>query len=356
MSKPVKDSKKPFMERWEELVDVTHCEAAPDLPSPTPPNCAPSVLDNDIARCLWHSLPQIKSRTEDDIRSEQRGRLREVVIRSLVDTPHHYYQGLHELLGVITLTAPEGDITQLATLTRRVVDRCLGPFCTRNMEQTEGYLHALHHVLVEETDHGNLTRLLEATGVAPDSHYALSWMVTWFAHVIDDIPKLQLIFTYLLETHCPTGIIFVCAALILLQEREIIARIFSEKDSWTSDDFGIVYAKMSSIPKWKAEPDGLGISSASTGELFSPVEVIRLAESLRLRWGNSAQRKIQDYLHEREEESLRQMTHPAARIDDSVLDVESTETSKPNRPVVALGAIVVALYSASFWYMDASLR
>jgi TBC1 domain family member 20 len=34
-----------------------------------------------------------------------------------------------------------------------------------------------------------------------ESHYSLSWIITWFSHVIDDVKIISRIFDFLLSSH-----------------------------------------------------------------------------------------------------------------------------------------------------------
>ena len=51
--------------------------------------------------------------------------------------------------------------------------------------------------------------------------YALSWILTWFSHDIDDIAKVQLVFDACLATH-PLFAVYITVAQILLSKRDLL--------------------------------------------------------------------------------------------------------------------------------------
>jgi hypothetical protein len=337
--------------RWREVMVASRegqpLDPAPESPSPIPDNAAPTVLACDIARCLWHSIdavvPANMSGNEDEennIRNRERERLSEIVVRSLSGTDHHYYQGLHELLSIVTLSAVGEHVNDIVPVTRNLVRTHLSPFCTRSLELTEAMLYAMHYVLVEETGGGRMVQMLEASGVAPESHYAISWLLTWFAHVTDDVPTLQKLFDFLLP-RSEKGIIFICAAAVLKQEAEVLNRAFADRDTTTIDDFGIVYATMSSLPRWTR--DGAGTSPL----LFKIDEITELAGKLYRRWSQLAEDKIQEFLSEKAKAARKQREHPRAGEVDSVGLPEPT--SRREQMKLVLGIACVLGYSALSW-------
>jgi hypothetical protein len=270
----------------------------PPVPDPIPENCCATVLAHDIARSLWHNLPIREGEDESAVREVQRRRLKEVVLRTLVDTPFHYYQGLHEILSVVTLLTPHTeDVEHLSAFCRTFVEVKLAPFCSSSLDYSTALLVGMHCIVKKETGDGLLTNLLEQSGVAPESHYALSWVITWFSHQIEEPALLHSIFEFLLREDHEMGIMALCAAIVLTNETHILQDIFEKKTQCDLEDYGPVFGGMSRLPTLIKD--------------ISPV--IRLAEKLTLRWRDAARKAVQQALQEKEEMKLKQSTHHMAK-------------------------------------------
>ena len=70
----------------------------------------------------------------------------------------------------------------------------------------------LTNKLLELIDY-DLFELVELIGGQPI--YALSWLLTWFSHNIDDLKKVQLVYDAILATHPLFGTYIIVAQLVI---------------------------------------------------------------------------------------------------------------------------------------------
>ncbi|XP_046843719.1 TBC1 domain family member 20-like isoform X2 [Xenia sp. Carnegie-2017] len=138
-----------------------------------------------------------------------------IIMRVLCRHPDlHYYQGYHDI--AVTLLLVNGE--DLATvLLEKISLHYLRDFMDRNMERTSQMLSFIHSI-IEEAD-GELELFLRRSDVG--HMFALSWFITWFAHVINDPVSIYRIFDLFLGTH-PLMPIYLGAALVIYFRQELL--------------------------------------------------------------------------------------------------------------------------------------
>lgn len=139
-----------------------------------------------------------------------------VIMRVLCRNPElHYYQGYHDV--AVTLLLVTGE--DLATaLLEQISLHQLRDFMDHNMERTNQML-ALIHAIIETAD-AELERFLRRSDVG--HMFALSWLITWFAHVINDPDTIFRVFDFFLGTH-PLMPIYLGAALVIANRSELLS-------------------------------------------------------------------------------------------------------------------------------------
>ena len=123
-----------------------------------------------------------------------------------------YVQGCHDVAGVLLLSlGPAQARLALAGLVR-------GPLrgCVQSSMEVPCALLGLLPRLLHEAD-GALGAALEAASPAQDAlpHYALPWLITWFAHSLDAFAVVQRLFDAFLLAH-PLLPLYASAALLTL--------------------------------------------------------------------------------------------------------------------------------------------
>ncbi|KAK7197204.1 TBC1 domain family member 20/GTPase [Novymonas esmeraldas] len=232
-----------------------------------PDNCQLRVVEADIARSLWTLYPQPAER------AERRWQLKNMLLRVLLHNPEqYYYQGLHELMGYVMHTLiPYMDREEVVSVCEGILMTRWRRFCTQQLKNSEAMLYAMHAVVAQEDP--PLAAALEWCGVGPESHYAVSWVITWFVHSTDSVAVLARLFDYFIADATGSAVIFVGAALVVSQRDVILGWILAAKgetaeagDTAGAGEDGVVlmarvYSQLSRLPTRVFESideDGLG--------------------------------------------------------------------------------------------------
>ncbi|CAD2215138.1 GTPase activating protein of Rab-like GTPase [Angomonas deanei] len=226
-----------------------------------PENCQAKVVDADIERSLWSLFPQ------ENERNEKRKMLKEIILRVLAHHPEcYYYQGLHELMGfVLYVTYPYTRYEKIVSLCEQLLLTRWWYYCERKLSSSEALLYAAHAVVVEVDP--KLAAQLETAGVGPESHYAVSWVITWYVHCLQNTTVLARLFDYFMVEEDGLNVIFFTAALVVWSKETIKTWITEAMEMVEGDEvavMGIAYSKLSGLPKTVLED----ISSEDLEELL----------------------------------------------------------------------------------------
>ncbi|TRM57891.1 rab-GTPase-TBC domain-containing protein [Schizophyllum amplum] len=145
----------------------------------------------------------------------------------------NYFQGYHDIISVLFLTLPEE--VCLSTAEKMSLHR-LRDSMGASLEPTLGLLRVTRNLLrVCDPPYADL---LERN--APLPFYALSNLLTLFAHDIPTLPLIQHVFDYLLCRE-PLAVVYLCAAVLLSRKDEV---------HWLEqeDEEGMMHSLLSSLP------------------------------------------------------------------------------------------------------------
>lgn len=121
--------------------------------------------------------------------------LTNIIMRVLVRNPDlHYYQGYHDV--AVTLLLVTGEDLATALLEQMSL-LPLRDFMEHTMEKTNKML-AFMHPIIEKAD-PELEEFLERSEVG--QVFALSWLITWFGHVLKDFDTIVRLFDFFFATH-----------------------------------------------------------------------------------------------------------------------------------------------------------
>eukprot|EP00045_Choanoeca_perplexa_P002933 m.27699 g.27699 ORF g.27699 m.27699 type:complete len:385 (+) comp11775_c0_seq2:189-1343(+) len=167
-------------------------------------------VELDVLRSLWRypeHCPDMERATV--LRNALRQRLSILVNAIFAAYPDlHYYQGFHDVVSVCMLTMEHDDAAALEVIKRLV--RChLKDYMAKDMKPTLERLK-LVLVLLQLKDPELAQHLLQA-GIEPS--FAISWVITWFAHEIENLDDLQRLFDFLLASH-PLMVLYLSAAVV----------------------------------------------------------------------------------------------------------------------------------------------
>ncbi|ESL08500.1 GTPase activating protein of Rab-like GTPase [Trypanosoma rangeli SC58] len=212
-----------------------------------PDNCASRVIHVDVQRSLWLLYPDPAKR------ETMRGELEKLLQRVLSNnTERHYYQGLHELMGFVMYVMEGASTDVVYAVCEKLLQVQWRSFSDKELRQSESMLFAVHAVLAREDE--ELAKELEECGVAPESHYAVGWLITWYAHVCEDDRVLARIFDFLVVHAYEHTIVLLTAALLLHERDRIMGYVQCAREVAAGLDDNLmimasVYKKLTQLPK-----------------------------------------------------------------------------------------------------------
>jgi len=171
-----------------------------------------AVIRWDLDRSLWNIETQGKKMTPR--RMTQKRQSLSTVIHGVMSAHQgnlHYYQGYHDVISVILLILGEEAVAFA------VAEQCSLTFLKKACEQdltAVGKLLNLVHSLLHRFD-PELARFLTNCGVRP--YYALSWVLTWFAHDITELEVIARIFDVLFVSD-PIFSVYLSAAVVIISK------------------------------------------------------------------------------------------------------------------------------------------
>lgn len=168
-------------------------------------------VEMDVKRTLSRFPPNIA----DEKRIQLQERLTPLICRLLCkDHAWSYYQGFHDILLTLLLVT-ESEETSLC-MAESLCRLELFPFLSQPMEEVEDLLQLIY-VVVYQVD-GDLEAYLRRAQLG--TTFALSWLITWFAHSVDDYATVTRLYDLFLATH-PLMPLYLSASILLLRSREL---------------------------------------------------------------------------------------------------------------------------------------
>ncbi|XP_013395671.1 TBC1 domain family member 20 isoform X2 [Lingula anatina] len=215
----------------------------------------------DVARSLKRFPPGMR----DEQRLVLQDQLIDVIMRVLVKNPElHYYQGYHDICVTFLLIVSE-DIA--FALVDQLSTNHLRDFMEKTMEKTTKILSYLYPILGKANPELREFMELAETGTI----FCLSWLITWFGHVLSDFRHVVRLYDFFLACH-PMMPIYVAAAIVLYRQEEVLQ---------CECDMAMIHSLLSKIP------DGLPyeqlISKAGDLYLQYPPEKLEQEANLQLK-------------------------------------------------------------------------
>lgn len=182
-------------------------------------NCAThckfdSLIHMDIVRSLYN-FDVLKGQTAES-RASQAAQLTQLMARILQeDSELHYFQGFHDICTVFLLVAGE-DLAYLL-LQRFVYTHCHASMRKTFAEVTEMLslsLRILRHA--DSALSERIELLQEEVTTRQTPMFALSWVLTFFAHVIPCFMQAARVFDFCLTD--PLAVLYLTASVILLEK------------------------------------------------------------------------------------------------------------------------------------------
>ncbi|KAG2385712.1 hypothetical protein C9374_003527 [Naegleria lovaniensis] len=187
--------------------------------------------------------------------------------------PLYYFQGFHEICSVMLLTFQDNLETTFRCCYRLATNHFYDSMHSPNLDEVIRKC-AMIITILEESGHHDICEILRDSGM-DQGHYALSWILTWFAHVIEQdcgedhedspysttniasenftstVPSLflvQTLFDVFLAVGNPFFVVYVAASVVIERREELL--ILKEGGSATT-----VRQKLAAVSGGRTEID-----------------------------------------------------------------------------------------------------
>ncbi|EGD76921.1 hypothetical protein PTSG_08266 [Salpingoeca rosetta] len=227
----------------------------------------PDCLDNtyskqiklDVDRSLWQY-------TSDSEREAMRQRLSKIINALMTKYPDlHYYQGLHDVVAVPLIELDNDDAT--FNIMCRLCRCHLKAFMGSDLSTVTPVMH-LTLVLIQQRDIP-LFRFLSNAQIGGE--FTISWVVTWFSHVLNHHQDRCRVFDACLASH-PYFVVYLAAAIVLSQSEQLQA---------LECDFASVYQHLTKLGPldWEA----VLADAKSLEDEIAPARLLRLCDKAEFR-------------------------------------------------------------------------
>ncbi|KAM4582517.1 TBC1 domain family member 20 [Fundulus diaphanus] len=224
------------------LTDEIRCQVWPRLL-----NIPPHLLDqepekverdnnkdyNQVLLDVQRSLRRFPPGMPDEQREGLQEELIDIILRVLQRNPQlHYYQGYHDIVVTFLLVVGE----RLATvLVEKLSTHHLRDFMDPTMDNTKHILNYLMPII--ERVNPEVHDFMQQAEVG--TVFALSWLITWFGHVLSDFRHVVRLYDFFLACH-PLMPIYFAAVIVLHREEEVLE---------CECDMAMVHHLLSQIPQ-----------------------------------------------------------------------------------------------------------
>lgn len=195
---------------WPKLLNVNVFD-----PPPKPANLLEHKDYQQVLLDVNRSVKRFPKAMSPEQRHTLQAQLTEIILWILIKNPElHYYQGYHDICVTFLLVCGQ-------RLTFMLVDKLsthhLRDFMDPTMDKTR---HILNYLIpIVRKANPTLADFLVRSGVG--TIFALSWLITWYGHVLTDSKHILRLYDFFLACH-PLMPIYLAAQIVLHREKEIL--------------------------------------------------------------------------------------------------------------------------------------
>lgn len=165
----------------------------------------------DVARSIKRFPPSI----EDDQRLCLQDKLIKLIMRILIKNPNfYYYQGYHDICITFLLILGEENAFHVVNA---ISQSHLKLFMSKTIDKTIDAMDYIFIIIHKECP--ELGKFLEKSEVG--NIFALSWIITWFSHVLQNYKLVGRLFDLFLTSHSFLPI-FLTSAIVLYKKESIL--------------------------------------------------------------------------------------------------------------------------------------
>lgn len=224
------------------LTDEIRCQVWPRLLN-VPPHVLelePETVDrennkdyNQVLLDVQRSLRRFPPGMPDEQREGLQEELIDIILRVLKrNTQLHYYQGYHDIVVTFLLVVGEQRATALV---EKLSTHHLRDFMDPTMDNTKHILNYLMPII--DRVNPEVHDFMQQSEVG--TVFALSWLITWFGHVLSDFRHVVRLYDFFLACH-PLMPIYFAAVIVLYREEEVLE---------CECDMAMVHHLLSQIPQ-----------------------------------------------------------------------------------------------------------
>lgn len=224
------------------LTDEIRCQVWPRLLN-VPPHVLeqePETVDrennkdyNQVLLDVQRSLRRFPPGMPDEQREGLQEELIDIILRVLKRNPQlHYYQGYHDIVVTFLLVVGEQRATALV---EKLSTHHLRDFMDPTMDNTKHILNYLMPII--DRVNPEVHDFMQQSEVG--TVFALSWLITWFGHVLSDFRHVVRLYDFFLACH-PLMPIYFAAVIVLYREEEVLE---------CECDMAMVHHLLSQIPQ-----------------------------------------------------------------------------------------------------------
>lgn len=205
-------------------------------------------------------LPNLRPSKRDSLRSQLANLIDAILC---IHSDLHYFQGYHDIVSVLLLVLGEKHafvILEFLSITK------FRDFMNKNLEGVIVQLQLLFP-LIKSLD-PELYDFIIKSGVEP--HFALSWILTWFSHVVDDASMLARLFDLFLASH-PLMPLYLAAAIIIHFKHDILEG---------ECEYTAIYGLFTKLPQSLPFDETLIPSAVHFSESFPPWKLLKFAKNV----------------------------------------------------------------------------